>query len=140
MLKRTGLLNKLVPSRNNGSKSAFSRNDNSRPASEKNNSDSEVDGFGIGRNGMEHAKKSGKWFKSGKLSKSRKSKSKKMSKSWNLAESGKKLLKSGNSTNFDAIEVEPKFLTPDTKTAFHCLRLAFIEAPILWHFDPEYHI
>ena len=63
-----------------------------------------------------------------------------MSKSQNLAKSGKKLSKSGNSTNFDATEVGPKFLTPDARTAFNCLWLAFTEAPILWHFDLEYHI
>ena len=32
---------------------------------------------------------------------------------------------------------EPNFLTSDTKKAFNHLRLAFIEAPILQHFDPE---
>ena len=63
-----------------------------------------------------------------------------MSKSQNLAKSGKKLSKSGNSTNFDATEDRPKFLTPDARTAFNRLRLAFTEAPILRHFDPECHI
>ena len=63
-----------------------------------------------------------------------------MSKSQNLAKSGKKLSKSGNSTNFDATEDGPKFLTPDARTAFNRLRLAFTEAPILRHFDPECHI
>ena len=48
--------------------------------------------------------------------------------------------KSGNSTNFDATEDRPKFLTPDARTAFNRLRLAFTEAPILRHFDPECHI
>ena len=48
--------------------------------------------------------------------------------------------KSGNSTNFDATEDGPKFLTPDARTAFNRLRLAFTEAPILRHFDPECHI
>ena len=103
-------------------------NDNSRPASGRNDDNSEVDGFGVGRNGVEHAKKSGK------------SKSKKTSKSRNSAKSGKKLSKSGNSTNFDATEDGPKFLTPDARTAFNRLRLAFTEAPILRHFDPECHI
>ena len=74
------------------------------------------------------------------MSKSGKSKSKKMSKSWNLAKSGKKLSKSENSTNFDAMEVGPKFLTPDARTTFNRLWLAFTEALILWHFDPEYYI
>ena len=35
---------------------------------------------------------------------------------------------------------EPNFLNPDAKKAFNHLRLAFIEAPILRHFDPESHI
>ena len=35
---------------------------------------------------------------------------------------------------------EPNFLTPDAKKAFNYLRLAFIKAPILQHFDPESHI
>ena len=107
---------------------APSRNDDSRPASGRNDGDGEVDGFGVGGNGVEHAKKSGK------------SKSEKTSKSRNSAKSGKKLSKSGNSTNFDATEDGPKFLTPDARTAFNHLRLAFTEAPILWHFDPECHI
>ena len=84
--------------------------------------------------------KTEKLSKSQKLSKSKKSKSKKTSKSQNLAKSGKKLSKSGNSTNFDAMEDGPKFLTPNAKTAFNRLRLAFTEAPILWHFDLECHI
>ena len=96
--------------------------------------DDKVDGFNVGGNDVEHAKKSGK------LSKSRKSKSEKMSKSQNLAKSGKKLLKSGNSTNFDATEDGPKLRTPDARIAFNRLRLAFTEAPILRHFDPECHI
>ena len=44
----------------------------------------EVDRFGVGGNGVEHVKKSGK------LSKSGKSKSEKTSKSWNSTKSGKK--------------------------------------------------
>ena len=43
----------------------------------------------------------------------------------------KKLSKSGNSTNFDAMEAKPKFLTFDTRTGFNCLWLAFIKALIL---------
>ena len=35
---------------------------------------------------------------------------------------------------------EPNFLTLDAKKAFDYLRLAFIEAPILRHFDLESHI
>ena len=84
--------------------------------------------------------KTGKLFKSQKLSKSGKSKSEKTSKSQNSAKSRKKSLKSGNSTNFDATEDGPKFLTPNTKTAFDYLRLAFTKAPILQYFYPECHI
>ena len=113
---------KPTPSRNNDSRLATSKNDNSKPASRRNDGDGEVNGFGVSRNGIEHAKKSEK------LSKSRKSKSKKMSKSWNLAKSGKKLSKSRNLTNFDAIENGPKFLTPNTRTAFNHLWLAFIKS------------
>ena len=96
--------------------------------------DSEINRFGISGNGMEHIKKLRK------LSKLGKSKSEKTSKSWNLAESGKKLSKNGNSINFDATGDEPKFLTLDARIAFNCLRLAFIEVLIFWHFDPECHI
>ena len=96
--------------------------------------DGEVNKFGVGRNDVEHAKKSGKLFKSGKP------KSKKISKSRNLAKSGKKLSKSGNLTNFDITEDGPKFLTPNAKTAFNRLRLAFTEALILQHFNPKCHI
>ena len=128
ILKTTGSPDEPAPSRNDSSRSASNRNDNSRPASGRNDDNSEVDGFGVGRNGVEHAKKSGK------------SKSKKTSKSRNSAKSGKKLSKSGNSTNFDATEDEPKFLTPDTRTAFNHLWLVFTEALILRHFDLECHI
>ena len=58
-------------------------------------------------------------------------KSEKMSKSQNLAKSRKKLSKSGNLTNFDAIKAGPKFLTSNAKTAFNHLQLAFIEALVL---------
>ena len=44
-----------------------------------------------------------------------------MSKSQNSAKLGKKLLKSENSTNFDATKTEPKFLTFDTKIVFNRL-------------------
>ena len=94
----------------------------------------EVDGIEGGDESIEKCgklSKTGKLSKSQKLSKSEKSKSKKTSKSQNLAKLGKKLSKSGNSTNFNATEDEPKFLIPDAKTAFNCLQLAFIEAPIL---------
>ena len=140
MLKTIGLPNEPAFSKNNGSKSASNRNNNSRPTSRKNNGDSEVNRFGDSRNCMEHAKKSGKSSKSKKLSKSRKSKSEKTSKSWNLAKSRKKLSKSGNSTNSNAIKNRPKFRTPDARTTFNCLWLAFSETPIFQHFDPECHI
>ena len=35
---------------------------------------------------------------------------------------------------------EANFLTSNTKKVFNHLRLAFIKAPIFWHFDPESHI
>ena len=38
------------------------------------------------------------------------------------------------------MENGPKFLTTDASTAFNRLWLAFTEAPILRHFDPECHI
>ena len=87
--------------------------------------DGKVNRFGVSKNDVKHAKKSGKLFKS------EKSKSKKTFKSQNSAKSRKKLSKSGNLTNFDAIEDGPKFLTPNAKTTFNRLRLAFTEALIL---------
>ena len=87
--------------------------------------DSKVNRFGVGGNGVEYAKKSGK------LSKSGKSKSEKTFKSRNLAKSEKKLSKSGNSTNFNATGVGPKFLISDARIAFNCLQLTFIKASIL---------
>ena len=57
-----------------------------------------------------------------------------------MAKSGKKLSNSENSINFDVTEDESKFLISDARIAFNCLRLAFIEAPILQHFDLECHI
>ena len=117
--------NKLASSKNNGSRSASSKNDDSRPASGRNDGDSEVNGF---CDSVEHTKKS------------EKSKSQKMSKSRKSAKSGKISSKSGNPPNFGATESEPSFLTPKARSAFNRLRLAFTEAPILWHFDPECHI
>ena len=84
MLKTTRSPDKPAPSKNIVSRSAFSRINNSKLASGKNNGKSEVDEFGVGRNSVEHAKKSGKSSKSGK------SKSEKTFKSQNLAKSGKK--------------------------------------------------
>ena len=54
-----------------------------------------------------------------------------MSKSQNLAKSRKNSSKSGNLTNFKATKDGPKFLTPDARTAFKRLWLAFTEALIL---------
>ena len=68
-----------------------------------------------------------------KSSKSGNSEGKKSAKS-------KKPSKSGNSPNFDAKEADPSFLTPEARSAFNRLWLAFTKAPILWHFDPECHI
>ena len=93
--------------------------------------DDGVDGIG----GVEIAKKSRKskgqkTFKSQKSSKSKKSKGKK----------SKKPSKSRNLLNFHAKDSGPNFLTPKAKSAFNRLQLAFTEAPILRHFDPECHI
>ena len=67
MLKTTGSPDKPAPNKNNDSRSSSSRNDNSKPASGKNNGNSKVNRYDIGRNGVKHAKKSGKLSKSGKL-------------------------------------------------------------------------
>ena len=64
----------------------------------------------------------------------------KLSKSQKLAKSRKKLLKSGNLPNFNAKKNKPSFLTPNARTAFNYLQLAFTKALILWHFDPKCHI
>ena len=125
MLKTTGSPDKPVSGKNNSNKSTSSKNDNNKPAFRKNNSDGKVNRFGVGRNDVKHTKKSGKLFKSGK------SKSKKTSKSQKLAKSGKKLSKGGNSTNFNAMEDKPKFLTPNARTTFNRLWLAFTKALIV---------
>ena len=65
-------------------------------------------------------------------------KSQKSSKS--KSEKSKKLSKNENSSNFDALEAGPSFLTPKARATFNCLQLAFTKAPILWHFDPKCHI
>ena len=86
-------------------------------------------------------KKCGKLSKTRKSSKSQKlSKFQKLSKSQKLAKLKKELSKSGNLPNFDAKENEPSFLTPDTRTAFNYLWLAFTRAPILQHFALKYYI
>ena len=123
MLKIIGWPNEPAPSRNDSSRSVSSRNNNSRPASGRNDGNGKVNGVSISGNDVEYAKKSEKMFKS-----------------WKLFKSGKRLSKSENSTNYNAIEDGPRFLTLDAKTAFNRLRLAFTKAPILWHFDSECHI
>ena len=90
MLKTTRSPNKPTFSRIDGNKSTSSKNDNSRPIFRKNDDNNKVDGFSIGKNDMEHAKKLGK------LSKLGISRSKNMSQSQNSAKSRKKLLKIGN--------------------------------------------
>ena len=131
ILKTTGSSDEPAPRKIDGSRSASRRNDDNRPAFGRNDGDGKVIGFG----GVEHTKKSGKSkgqksAKSRKLSKSRKLKGKK----------SKKPSKSRNSPNFNITEAGPSFLTPDARTAFNRLQITFTEAPILWHFDPEYHI
>ena len=131
ILKITTLSNEPAPIKNDGSRSAFNKNNKSKLASEKNDDNCEVYGYG----GEEHAKKLGKLkgqksAKSQKLSKLGKSK----------GEKSKKLSRIGNSPNFDTTESGLSFLTPDTNTILNRLWLAFTEALILQHFDPEYHI
>ena len=75
MLKTTKSLDEPAPSRNDGSKSASSRNNISRLAFGRNDGNDENNRYGVGKNSVEQAKKSGKLFKSGK------SKSEKTSKS-----------------------------------------------------------
>ena len=117
MLKKTGLPNELVFSRNNRSKSVSSKNANSRPASRRNNSNGKVDKLSNIGDNIEHTQKSGKikdkkLAKSRKLSKSGKPKGEKLAKS-------KKLSKNGNSPNFGVIETGLKFLTPGAREAFN---------------------
>ena len=126
--------NKPAPSKNVGSKLVFYRNDNSKLASKKNDSNNKVNRFGIDRNNIKYVKKLRKLFKLGKL------KSEKMSKSWNLAKLEKKVIKIRNSANSNITKIRQKFLISNTRITFNCLWFAFIKAPILWHFDSEYHI
>ena len=77
MLKTTRSLNKPVFRKNDGSKLASGKNNNSQPAFGRNDGDNEVNGFGISRNGVEQAKKLRKSSKSKKSSKSEKLKAKK---------------------------------------------------------------
>ena len=92
-----------------------------------------VDEVGSIEGSDESIEKYEKLLKTRKLSKSGNSKGKKSAKV-------KKPSKSRNSPNFDAIKAGPSFLTPKARLAFNRLWLAFTKAPILWHFDPEYHI
>ena len=95
MIKIIESPDKPALSRNNGSKKAFSKKNDSRSASRINDGDGKVDRFG----GVEHAKNSEK-LKGQKLAKFRKLSKSKKSKGEKL----KKLSKSGNLPNFDAIE------------------------------------
>ena len=79
--------------------------------------------------GNESIEKCRKLSKTGKLSKSQKS-----------AKSKKKLSKSGNSPYVGTKKNGPSFLILDTKISSNYLLLAFIKAPILWYFYPEYYI
>ena len=85
--------------------------------------------------GDESIEKCGKLSITGKLSKSQK-----LSKFRKSVKSRKKLSKSENLPNFNAKKNGPSFLTPNARTTFNYLRLAFIKAPILWHLDLECHI
>ena len=110
--------------------------------SEKSTSDEVGDGeSGDGVGVVEIAKKSGK-SKGQETSKSQKlAKSQKLSKSGkSKGEKSKKSPKSGNSPNFGATGSGPSFLTPEARSAFNHLWLAFTKAPILWHFDRECYI
>ena len=60
MLKTIRSFDELAPNRNNNSKSTSIRNNDNKPAFKKNNGNSEVNEFSIGRNSMEHTKKSKK--------------------------------------------------------------------------------
>ena len=68
------------------------------------------------------------------------SKSRKSAKSQKSSKPRKNPSKSGNSPNFGATETRPSFLTPEARSTFNRLRLAFTEALILRYFDPECHI
>ena len=83
--------------------------------------------------GDESIEKCRKLSKIGKSSKSGNSKGKKSAKS-------KKTSKSRNSPNFNATKDAASFLTSKARAAFNCLQITFNKAPILQHFDLEYHI
>ena len=67
MLKTIELPDKPAPNKNDSSWSAFNRNNNSRPASKKNNINGEGNGLNVGKNSIEHTKKLRKSSKSEKL-------------------------------------------------------------------------
>ena len=79
-----------------------------------------INEFGGVEGGNKSIEKCGKFSKTRKLSKSRK-----------LAKSGKKFSKIGNLPNFDTKKNESSFLTPNTRTAFNRLWLAFTKADFL---------
>ena len=90
--------------------------------------------------GDESIEKCGKLSKTGKSSKFQKLSTSQKLKFQKSAKSRQKLSKSGNLPNFDVKENGPSFLTPDARTTFNHLWLAFTKALIFQHFDPEYHI
>ena len=55
-------------------------------------------------------------------------------------EKSKKLPKSGNSLNFNTKNSGPSFITPEARSDFNRLWLAFTKALILQYFDPKYYI
>ena len=128
ILKITRLPNKPVFSKNNDTKSAFNRNNDSKSVFGRSNGNGKIGRFG--GDGVEYVKKPEK-SKGEKLAKSQKlSKSK--------GEKSKKLSKSGNLPNFDTTEAGSSFLTPNAKTIFKYLWLAFIKVLIFWDFDSKY--
>ena len=68
MLKTMGSSNKPASDRNNSSRSNSGRNNNKKLVFKKNNSNNEVNKFGVGDDGVGYAKKLGK-LKNQKLSK-----------------------------------------------------------------------
>ena len=99
-MKTIRLLDKLVFSKNDSRKLASSKNDSSKPVYGKNNNNNEI---GFGDNNIEYVKKSRKL------------------KNQNWAQLKKNLLKNRNLHNHDAIEIGPKFLISNTRTAFNYL-------------------
>ena len=84
--------------------------------------------------------KTRKLLKNLKLSRSENLKSEKLSKFRKLAKSGKKLLKSKNSFNFDTKKNGPSFLTLNAKMIFNRLWLVFIKVLIFWYFNLKCYI